>query len=274
MKSFINSKTIPALVIFSCIPGMLLRLWTRGAGPDEGGLFAPKPLAWILLWLLTAAVAFLIVYAVKGLNNPGTYKDNYPASLPALLCSLPAAFAMIISGIGQLKAALAPTQLRPDVIGLLTGLLGMAAGVCLIISGVCRMVQSKPFFLLRGIVCLSFALRLFSLCRGWSNLPQIGIVVFPFLASMALMVAAYHRTCFDVDMGNRPAFLFWSLISVYLSVVAIFSYDQPWYYGCCALWMATDLCSLRPLKRRRPAPEPEAAPVETPTAQAAPEAEA
>lgn len=259
MKNAINSKTIPVLVVLTSLLGALLRLWTRGSGPDAGGLFEPQPLAWILLWLLTAATGAMIVYAVKGLKNPGTYQDNYPKSIVATVCCVPAAVCFLVTGVSQLRSALAPTALDPDVIGILTGILGMAAGVCLLFSGLNRTFGRKPFFLLHGVVCVYFALRLFNQCRGWSNEPQLGIVVFPFLASLTIMLAVYHRTCFDVDMGNRRVSLFWSLLSVYLCVVAMLSFEQSLFYGCCALWLICDLCSLRPLKRKA-APAPEAAP--------------
>jgi hypothetical protein len=41
-------------------------------------------------------------------------------------------------------------------------------------------------------------------------------------------------------------------MSVYLCVVAMFSFEQTLFYGLCALWQMGDLCSLRPLKKRKP----------------------
>ena len=268
MKNAINSKTVPGLVVLTSLLGALFRLLTRGNGPDAGGLFEPRPVAWCLLWAFTAVTAVLIVYAVRKLRNPGTYRDNYPKSPGALVCSLPMAANMLITGVRQLRSCLEPTgvemMLKPDFISVATGILGMVAGACLVLSGLNRIFEKKPFFLLNGLICLYFALRLFHHCRDWSNEPQLGIVVFPFLASLVMMLASYHRTCFDVEMGNRRMFLFWSLMGVYLSVVAMLSYEEPLFYGSCALWLLTDLCSLRPL-RRKPASvqQPEAAPEES-----------
>jgi hypothetical protein len=132
----------------------------------------------------------------------------------------------------------------------LAGIFGLIAGLCLLLSAVHRIMGKKPFFLINGLVCLYLAVRLFNRCQIWSNEPQIGIVVFPFLASTVLMLSAYHRVCFDVDLGKRQWSAMWSLMSVYLCVVAMLSFDQPLFYGLCALWQMADLCSLRPLKRK------------------------
>ena len=77
MKRFINPKTIPLLVLGSSLLAMLLRIWTRGGGPDADGLFAPKPLVWCLLWLLTFATAAAIVMAVGRLKNSPVSRENY-----------------------------------------------------------------------------------------------------------------------------------------------------------------------------------------------------
>ena len=76
-------------------------------------------------------------------------------------------------------------------------------------------------------------------------------MVFPFLASMSLMLSAYHRVRFDVDLGKRQWYGFWTLLSGYFCFVAMLSFEEPLFYGFCALWRMADLCSLRPLKRKK-----------------------
>jgi len=251
MKQIINSKSIPMLVLLSSLLAVLLRLWTRGSGPDEAGLFASKPLAWALLWLLTGAVIGAVWFALRGLKNPGTYGENYPKSMVAGLCAVPAAVAFLISGYIQLRNSVGYALPGTTVVDTVTGIFGLAAGLCLLLSAAYRCMGKKPFFLINGVVCLYLAVRLFNCCQLWSNEPQVGVVVFPFLASMTLMLSAYHRVRFDVDLGKRCWAGFWGLISVYLCAVAIFSFEQPLVYAACALWRAADLCSLRPLKRKK-----------------------
>lgn len=255
MKKFINSRSIPVLVLLSSLLAVLLRLWTRGGGPDPDGLFPSKPLAWGLLWLLTAATVAAIVFALKGLKNPGTYRDNFPKSPVAGLCMVPAAISFFVSGYGQLRDSVALKLPDTTAVDTVTGIFALVAGLCLLLGAAYRCMGKKPFFAFNGLICVYLAIRLFNCCQLWSNEPQIGIVVFPFLASTSLMISGYHRVCFDVDLGKRPIAGRWSLLSVYLCMVAMLSFDQPMLYGACALWQMAELCSMRPLKRKAPAPQ-------------------
>lgn len=250
MKKFINSRSIPVLVLLSTLAALLLRLWTRGGGPDAQGLFPSKPLVWGLLWLLTAATVAAVVFAVRGLRNPGTYRDNYPKSMLAAVCIAPAGVSFLIESYRQLRDSVALNLPDTTVVDTVTGIFGLVAGLCLLLNAAYRYMGKKPFFAINGLVCLYLAVRLFNRCQLWSNEPQIGIVVFPFLASTALMISAYHRICFDVDIGKRYISARWSLMSVYLCMVAMLSFEQTLFYGACTLWQMVDLCSLRPLKRK------------------------
>ena len=257
MKRFINPKNIPLLVLGSSLLAMLLRIWTRGGGPDADGLFAPKPLVWCLLWLLTFATAAAIVMAVGRLKNSPVYREHYPKSVVAGLCAAPAGVYILISSYLQLRSSVALELPETTIVDTVAGLGGLVAGLCLLLAALHRCMGRKPFFLINGLICLYLALRLFNRCQIWSNEPQISVVVFPFLASTALMLSQYQRICFDVDLGKRRWSALWNLMSVYLCIVAIFSFDQPLFYGLCALWQLSDLCSLRPLKKKRLPVEPE-----------------
>lgn len=260
MKRYVNTKSIPSLVLLSSLLAMLLRIWTRGSGPDAEGLFPYKPFVWGLLWLLTITTAVGIGYAVRSLKNTPSYRDNYPKSVVSGLCAVPAALSFLVGGYLQLRDSVALALPQTTPVDTVTGIFGLVAGLCLLLIAAHRCMGRKPFFALNGLICLYLALRLFNRCQIWSNEPRIGIVVFPFLASTTLMLSAYQRVCFDVYLGKRRWSALWCLLSVYLCVVAIFSFDQPLFYGLCALWQLTDLCSLRPLKKRKPvveAPEEE-----------------
>lgn len=249
MKRIVNTKTLPVITVLCAILGMGLRLWTRGGGPDEGGLYPDQPVAWLLLWAVTLGTAVLIWLTVRKLKTSCVYRDNFPASPVAAVMTLPAVIAWVIVSVGVLRSTVMEPAL--NIIRMLNGILGLAAAVCLGVTALLRAVGKKPFFLLNAVVCIALAVRLFSCCQQWSNLPQLSAVVVPFLASVVLMLASYYRIGFDVDMGNRPMAALFGLMSVYLCLVAMLSFQQVGFYGTCALWQLSGLVSLRPLKRRR-----------------------
>ena len=244
MKKILNPKLLPLIVILCSILGLGLRFWTLGSGPDEKGLYPSQPLAWTLLWLFTAGVFALIFLTASRLKKPGSFEDNYPASIPAAVGTAIAAVSFLVGG-GQLFLE------KKDVLDIITALLGVASGGVLLPAAYARLKGSKPFFLFHGIPCLYLALKVFNQCQVWSNEPQIGTFVFPFLASLGVMLALYQRTCFDVGLGNRRLSVLWSLGSVYLCIIAMLSFQDQLFYGATAIWLTADLCSLRPLNKRK-----------------------
>jgi hypothetical protein len=192
------------------------------------------------------------------LKNPGRYADNFPKSIPGGIGCAAAALAILVSGSQGLLTALAPQVPTPGamisipLLGIITGLLGIASAASLAFTAFCRFTGKKPHFLTHAIPCLYFALRVFDCCRAWSNETQTGVFIFQFLASVCVMLASYQLCCYDVNLGNRKSSLFWSLSSVYFCALTLPMGEDLLFYACMGLWLATNLCSIRPLKAKSP----------------------
>lgn len=254
MKKFLRAKSLPIIVPVAGLLGLLLRVWTIGTGADKEGLYEPHPAAWALLWIVTGLTLLSVLWLTAKLKNPGRYFDNFPASLPGAIGSAAAAVVILIGSIGTLTGG---TGLLTTV----TGIVGILSGVCLLLTAYARFTGQKPSFFLHAIPCLYFALRIFNCCKGWSNEPQISVFLFPFLASICVMLASYQLASYDVNLGKRRSCLFWSFASVYFCMLAIPGGEDPLFYGAMAIWLITNLCSLRPLGKRKPQPPVDAAPV-------------
>ena len=85
MKKYLRPKYLPILVPAAGLIGMLLRWWTIGSGPDKEGLYAPQPLAWTLLWIVTVLTLAAVVVLSIRLKKTGKYSYNFPASLPGAI---------------------------------------------------------------------------------------------------------------------------------------------------------------------------------------------
>ena len=137
MKKILNSKTIPYIVIGGSVVGLLLRLWTLGTGADAFGLYPRNPLAWVLLWLLTAAVISAVVVAIRPLKKSGNYHENYPKSVPGMIGYVLAGGCFIMSGINQLGNLTGIT----DQVAAIAGLI---AGAVMLVLGVLRLLGIDP----------------------------------------------------------------------------------------------------------------------------------
>lgn len=252
MKKYLRPKFLPIMVTAAGLIGVLLRWWTIGSGPDKDGLYAPQPFAWTLLWIVTVLTLAAVVVLSIRLKNPGKYADNFPASLTGAIGTALAALGV---GFNQLVFPISVATL----LSTLTSLLGIVSFAVLVLSALNRYQGKKPPFFVHAVPCVFFALRIFLLARVWSNETQIGTFLFQFLASICVMLASYQRACFDVNLGKRRASLFWSLSAVYFCLLALPGCDEPLFYLGMAAWLLTNLCSLRPLKARKPQPAPETA---------------
>ncbi len=253
MRKPVYTKFLPIIVTAAGLAGFLLRLWALGKGPDSEGLYAPAPVPWVLLWILTVAVPVITIILCRPLKDTGKYSENFPPSPIAAIGCLLAALAIMVASLGRLMG-------NPDLIVFLTGVAGMIAGVLMGVLSFNRLKGRRPNFFCHASACLYFALEIFDQCRQWSNEPQISVFVFPFLAQLCIMLASYQLCAFDVDFGKRLPSLLWSLLAVYLCLIALPGSENILYYGCIAIWLLTNLCSLRPVKKRRPAPTEEQIP--------------
>lgn len=260
MNKLLHPKHLPIIVTVAGLIGFALRIWSLGSGPDAEGLYAPAPVAWALLWIVTIAVPVAIIVLTRPLKEPGKYADNFPPSIISAVGSLAAALGILTTALPLFIDA--GSVSNSNTLTFVTGLIGILSGILMAMVGYARLKGSKPNFLCHASVSLYLALRIFDQCKTWSNEPQISVFLFPFLAQIFIMLAAYQLCAFDVDLGKRPTSLLWSLSGVYLCLVALPSGEDTLFLGCMAIWLLTNTCSLRPIKKRRPAPQTPTEPVQ------------
>lgn len=259
MKHILRPKFLPILVLLFSVLGFLLRLQTFGTGPDGDGLYAPQPVAWWLLVAVTVAALTLIAITVARLRANGSFSDNFPPSVSA-------AAGCVFALVGLISSAL-PLLSAGDGLSTATGLIGLAASAAMVAVAIARYKGAPPFFLCHPAISIYLGLRIFLLGKQWGNESQLGLFLLPLFSLIFVMMASYHLATFDVELGVRKTCLFWSLGGAYFCIVTLADRSEPLLYGGLAVWLLTNLCSLRPIKKRC-AEEPQEQP---PQEEAAPE---
>ena len=242
MKKFINPALLTVAVPVLGAIGFLLRLWTIGSGPDADGLYPTQTLAWVVLLVFSALAAAVILLGSANLTKTGSYEHSYPKSLLGAIGCLLAAVGIFICAYKSMDPA-------NRILDKITVILGFISAVCMLVTGYFRFTGKKCPFLFHTVIAIFLAIRAFNRCQLWSNEPQVGIFIFSFLASLSLMLAMYQRATFDVDLGKRSKSLFWSLLSVYLCLVAVPGETEMLFYGGMALWALTNLCNIAPVPK-------------------------
>lgn len=212
--------------------GLLALLYATGVD-EKGLLVSGHPLLWVLGLMTVAATALIFLYC-RASQGSDRFADNFPASLPGAIGSFAAA-------AGGLVVVLTELGQDTTIPGILCTVMGFLAVVAFLVTGICRFKGQRPLSLYHGGISLYFALRLVCRYRAWSANPQLTDNLFCILASVCLMLTAYHRAAFDAGVGKRRSFLFFSLLAVLLSVMALPGEDSGWLYLYGSIWAITGI---------------------------------
>lgn len=246
MKLSVKPQLLKILTLSAGALGLALRNVLYATGIDEKGLLITGHWASVSLWVLTLGVILCLFLLTRPLRGPETYRDCHPASGFRALGALLGSAGLLLTTLKDISAA--------DGAQLLTVVLGFAAAAALAVIGICRLTGRQPLFLLHGVVCICFALRMVGQYQHWSSDPQMQNYVFYLSSYVALMLSCYHQAAFDAGMGSHRDLWATSLISVYLCCLSLTGTTDTLLLAASAIWAFTNLTSLsaRP-RRQRPA---------------------
>ncbi len=220
---------------------MVLRMLMLVTGTDDRGLYPHNHPAWILLCILTVAVAIFFFLLSRKTDARRSYRANFPASAAGAFGHLAAALTIGITSVLELR----------DNLGVPMGILGLCSSVTLALGGWLRLQGRKPDFYVHMLPCFYLVVRIFSLGRVLGAEPEISRYLFRILATLTCLVAAYQLWGFDVGLGNRNKSLFWSLTASFLCLAAAPGSPDSLLYMGLAVWLLTNLCTLAPRKKHR-----------------------
>lgn len=244
MKKLLNPTNLPCIILAAGGIGLLLRIWLLGTGTDGKGFLVSGHPAEVLIWILTAAVIALLLYCTRRLLEASKYQFNFPQSLIGAIGCMLGAFGIAITSLSELL-------LNPDTLTLIASILGFLSAAALLFTSHCRWKGLQPNILCHALISLYLMFRLIGQYRHWSSDPQLQDYCFQLLATVCLMLAAYHRATFDANAGKRRPHTFFHLAAVYFCCLSLAGSDNIAFYLGTGAWMMTDLCSLIPLPEQK-----------------------
>lgn len=258
MNKTIKKYLLPGLTILASVLGFALRLMFLLLFRDDRGLLPMlHPLNFIIL-ALTAAILVALFLLARKLDGKLPYKRLFPASMAGGIGYLLAAVGLLVTSVLQLMGCKVG-----DVLTLLTGILGLVCVPCLLVCGYFRWKGLRPNFLFHVLVTVYFMVRFLGQYRVWSGCSQFQDYGFRLFAMVFLMLTCYHRSEMGETSPRRARFVFCNQAAVYFCALSLADgVDIPFYLGMLC-WMATDLCSVRPVRRQKPTPPVQETPDET-----------
>ena len=258
MNKKIPITDLPLLVGSLGLLGAAVRLWQILRGVDDRGLLIQGHPAGVIQLVLLCLVAVMLALRVRSVGHEPGYNRNFPRSTWGAVGTAVAAVCIFVTAIQQL---LDKNSIILDHISAITG---VCAGPMLLLAAKGRLEGKKVSCLFHVPASLFLGFWLFTRCRIWGAEPEIWRFFPELVAVLALMFASSYLTAFDVNMGERDAYLFCGLLAAYSCIAALPGSEAPLLMAGGAIWMLTNLCVLRLKRRRAPIQKEEAEVAEQP----------
>ena len=200
--------------------------WLLRTGADDRGLLRTDHPANLLLILLSGVFLAAALLLTRKIPKAAFF----PRSGVALVGGALAAAALLITGVREFSH----NQTVIDHIG---SFIGFGAAACTLAAGYRRFRGTAPLYWLHGIFTLYCMLHILTQYRSWNTEPQLASYLPQLLASTALMLAAYYRSCVEADMQAGKAFVFWNGCAVFFCAMAVPA--DPVFYGGMFFWCVT-----------------------------------
>ena len=226
------------------LPYAVLGLGTLGAvfrawfllSRDARGLPLPNHPGDILTWAAAVVCLAVILLGLRGMQDERQHHVLFPPALLPGIATFSAAVGLAVTEIPLLLSG-------GDAFSWISGFLGMLAAVAMIPLGVCRIQGKRPAFLPLLLVNVYFLFQPVWQYRQWMWSSQLQVYAIPLIASVLLMLAAYHRCALFAGVGSRRSYVFFSLAAGLFCLLAIPG-QRLAFYLTMALWMLTGTGSL------------------------------
>ena len=240
MKKTVTEKNLCPLVLGLGGIGAALRFWLFATGVDDKGLLAEHHPAGILIYILTALTVAVLAYAVT--RCPKALRKPMPASPVGAVGCFVAAAGILLANILEL------TGFQDTVTGIST-VLGILAAVSFLHMGMRRKNGHRSSVVAFAVVIVYYMVHLIMQYRMWSSETQAQSYFFPLLASVFLMLFAYHRAALDVYGKSFRAYVFFNQAALFFCCLSL-NTEERLFYITMAIWLATDLYI--PRAKRKP----------------------
>ncbi len=242
MKRRFNTLPILIFSLLAGLAGLGLRLWLFRTGVDSNGLLqSGHPAAYALLGL-SVCVVLISLFVSSGVPRDMHYGSmRYMRRFSAAGSIFAAAGTLIALVSGALSFPLS--------------LFGYVAAIALLYQ---ITVQKKPTqsFFACCVVALFLMILPLSQYSRWCVDAQLQNYGYCILASLSLLLAAYHRTEAEMNIFHGKRMVFFCTAGIFFGITCADSTLGPLFVGM-ALWCAADLIRLKPVVHiRMPLPEP------------------
>lgn len=221
MKHPFHSRILPWFTLCVGGLGLALQCWLSFLTDEKGLLPAGHPAEYALL-LLTAVTLFILFLATRKLTS---------RHIRGRFLRLTGAGIHLLGGLGLLFTAvwvLPGSTVRLAVPAMIACLLGSL--VMFSMAGL-QYLRKRPPYWLPAILTAVLMLDTVAQCQAWGTQPQVLSYFFPLMASVSLVLSAYHQTARCAGQGNPRSLAFFSQSALFFCCLSLYAAQWPLYLG-------------------------------------------
>lgn len=227
MKHPFRSHILPLFSAVAGMVGLLLRVWLFST-IDEKGLLPAKHFADTALYILTAITLGVLFLASRSLE-PRPVRKSF-SRLSAILGCLLGGIGMILTGFSHQNARFSGVAVVACIAG----------GLVLLAMAVLKFFQKKVPYGFPAVLTLSFMLDTVAQCQIWGAVSQLQEYFFPLMASVFLILSAYHITLRAAGTGNPKLLVFFTQSALFFCCTCLNTNRWLLYLGL-LFWVAAPL---------------------------------
>lgn len=232
MKHPFRSHILPFFPAAAGVVGLLLRLWLFSA-IDEKGLLPEKHFADSALCILAAITLGILFLSSR--------KPEYRA-VPKQLPGLAAVSGCLLGAIGLLVTGLDQFGVHGMRFSGIAALACLTGGMILLAMAVLKLFHKKIPFLFPAALTIVLMLDTVAQCQVWGSASQLQEYFFPLMASVFLILSAYHITLRAAGTGKPEQLIFFSQSTLFFCCTCL-NTDRWFFYLGLLFWVAAPIYS-------------------------------
>ena len=230
MKQHFRSHILPVFPVAAGALGLLLRIWLFSA-IDEKGLLPANHIADTLLYILTAVTMGVLFLATR---NPVPRPIRKGVSrLSGILGCVTGALGLLCSGFSLFFG-------NAQRFSGIAAIACIAGGLALLVMATLKILRKQISYGFFAVLTACLMLDTIASCQTWGTVSQLQEYFFPLMASIFLILSAYHATFLAAGQGKPKQLVFFSQSALFFCCICLNTTHWPLYLGM-LFWAASQL---------------------------------
>lgn len=227
MKHPFRSHILPLFTMGAGGLGLALRIWLFSAIDDKGLLPIGHP-ADYALYILTAITLGVL------------YRATQKPELRHTEAHLIQVCGCAAGGLGLILSAALKLSGIPTRLAYVSVIVTLIGGLVLLRMAVLKFSRKALPYPLPAILTAVLMVNTVAQCRAWGAEPQLQVYFFPLLASVFLILSAYHKTIWTAKAENARLLIFFSQGALFFCCLSLNTPQWLFYLGMLC-WAAVQL---------------------------------